>query len=411
MQAGGQGVFGIERHPSAFETLNQNLCAVNVPPARRFAWPDWLPTQAHDVQTFNRKYLDKLRQMRGSVDVVVGGPPCQGFSFSGRRDASDPRNRMLYEFVKSVDSVRPRFALVENVLGLNAVMSGRRAKTKKVYTINFGARLRDQLSRIGYFAVSFIVNAEDCGVPQRRHRLITIAIRHDLIAKDSVPNIESMWAHALVEHKASLGFQAGRSISAKAAISDLEIAYCGTASSKETRGFDELRYRRARTNFQKQMRGSETENFDVRLPQHKPPTVEKFRYLQENCVPGKSLTAAQREVAGRRKMRQAVLAANLPSPTLTTLPDDLIHYSEPRILTVREYARLQTFPDWFRFAGSYTTGGARRLSDCPRYTQVGNAVPVLMGRALGFLLIGLLKQYGAAGDELRSTTDCANIAH
>ena len=73
--------------------------------------------------------------------------------------------------------------------------------------------------------------------------------------------------------------------------------------------------------------------------------------------------------------------------TVTTLPDDMIHYAEPRILTVRENARLQTFPDWFSFKGKYTTGGHRRKYECPRYTQVGNAVPPLLAEAIGETLL------------------------
>jgi DNA (cytosine-5)-methyltransferase 1 len=80
---------------------------------------------------------------------------------------------------------------------------------------------------------------------------------------------------------------------------------------------------------------------------------------------------------------------------LTTLPDDIIHYSEPRILTVRECARLQSFPDWFEFRGKYTTGGERRVHECPRYTQVGNAVPPLLGEAIGKALIELIGNMGA----------------
>jgi DNA (cytosine-5)-methyltransferase 1 len=75
---------------------------------------------------------------------------------------------------------------------------------------------------------------------------------------------------------------------------------------------------------------------------------------------------------------------------LTTLPDDLLHYAEPRIHTVREHARLQSFPDWFEFQGKYTTGGDRRARECPRYTQVGNAVPPLFAEPIGETLKKLL---------------------
>ena len=69
------------------------------------------------------------------------------------------------------------------------------------------------------------------------------------------------------------------------------------------------------------------------------------------------------------------------------MPDDLLHYDEPRILTVRECARLQSFPDWFEFHGPYTTGGDRRKVSCPKYTQVGNAIPPLMAEGIGLFLL------------------------
>ena len=88
-----------------------------------------------------------------------------------------------------------------------------------------------------------------------------------------------------------------------------------------------------------------------------------------------------------------ILDRNKTSHTLTTLPDDFLHFSEARILTVREYARLQSFPDWFDFKGKYTTGGSRRKDECPRYTQVGNAVPPLLARYLGNLMLKTYKPH------------------
>ena len=82
--------------------------------------------------------------------------------------------------------------------------------------------------------------------------------------------------------------------------------------------------------------------------------------------------------------------------TLTTLPDDYIHYREPRILTPREYARLQTFPDEFVLRGPYTTGGERRKHECPRYTQIGNAVPPLLGEAIAGALMRVARMHGAS---------------
>jgi DNA (cytosine-5)-methyltransferase 1 len=89
-----------------------------------------------------------------------------------------------------------------------------------------------------------------------------------------------------------------------------------------------------------------------------------------------------RQRLGILKHRTVPMAADQQAPTLTTLPDDMLHYREPRILSVRECARLQSFPDWFVFRGPFTTGGLRRRRTCPRYTQVGNAVPPLLARAI-----------------------------
>ena len=87
------------------------------------------------------------------------------------------------------------------------------------------------------------------------------------------------------------------------------------------------------------------------------------------------------------------LAESEPTPTLTTLPDDYIHYSEPRILTVREYARIQSFSDDYIFLGKYTTGGKRRTSEVPRYSQIGNAIPPLFGELAGIALQEMLYAY------------------
>ena len=99
---------------------------------------------------------------------------------------------------------------------------------------------------------------------------------------------------------------------------------------------------------------------------------------------------ATREQYGTKKRRICLMDPWEPAPTITTLPDDVLHYSEPRILTVRESARLQSFPDWFQFRGKFTTGGSRRTKECPRYTQVGNAVPPLLARAIGLAIKAVL---------------------
>ena len=99
-----------------------------------------------------------------------------------------------------------------------------------------------------------------------------------------------------------------------------------------------------------------------------------------------------RKTYGLKKHRIYPMSSGEPAPTVTTLPDDILHYCEPRILTVRESARLQSFPDWFAFKGKFTTGGDRRTKECPRYTQVGNAVPPFLARAIGIAVRNLLEE-------------------
>jgi DNA (cytosine-5)-methyltransferase 1 len=95
---------------------------------------------------------------------------------------------------------------------------------------------------------------------------------------------------------------------------------------------------------------------------------------------------------GLNKQRIHPMSPTEPAPTITTLPDDVLHYEEPRILTVRECARLQSFPDWFRFRGKFTTGGNMRTKECPRYTQVGNAVPPHLGMMIGLAIVAALEE-------------------
>jgi DNA (cytosine-5)-methyltransferase 1 len=118
----------------------------------------------------------------------------------------------------------------------------------------------------------------------------------------------------------------------------------------------------------------------------------RFTDILATCKRGVHLSGDDRERLGIRKRCTLPLDPTKPSHTLTTLPDDIIHYSEPRILNVREYARLQSFPDWFEFKGKYTTGGVRRVRECPRYTQVGNAVPPLLAECIGSLLMQVKKR-------------------
>ena len=123
-----------------------------------------------------------------------------------------------------------------------------------------------------------------------------------------------------------------------------------------------------------------------RFAKHKPTTVDRFQEILDSEQRNKNISDLIRIKYNLRKHTIVPLSEDGQAPTLTTLPDDYIHYQEPRILTVREYARIQSFPDTYEFKGGYTTGGERRKIDVPRYTQIGNAIPPLFAEQAGLVL-------------------------
>lgn len=148
----------------------------------------------------------------------------------------------------------------------------------------------------------------------------------------------------------------------------------------------------------------------MRLANHRPATRERFAAIQASCRRGVQLNAQDRNRFGLKKVSTTPLDPDKPSHTLTTLPDDLLHYSEPRILTAREYARIQSFPDWFEFCGKYATGGYLRKLECPRYTQIGNAVPPLLAEFLGGILSEIAGRLdGAVGGKRNYTCGAKEV--
>ena len=376
--AGWQGIFAIEKSSDAFETLEHNLCGRQ---GYGFTWPEWLPCKAMTTSELIEGFRTELLSMRGGVDMIAGGPPCQGFSFAGRRNSDDPRNKLKDEYTAIVDLVRPKYLLFENVKGFSAPFKDSNQKLHSDQVV-------DTLTNFdwgGYHVFSQILKASIFGVPQPRARFILIAVRKDLCdtMKSPFVGIENFAEQFRTKRKLN-----GREISVAEAISDLEVLACGTSQSVDTAGFSEIDYspERSNTPYQKLMRRGSSKRKrlnSVRLARHRPETISRFVDVLKSCPKGVTLPKEFRERYGIKKQCFTPLDPNKMSRTITTLPDDLLHYSEPRILTVRENARIQSFPDFFEFRGKYTTGGARRKEECPRYTQVGNAVPPLMAEALG----------------------------
>ena len=385
MQAGWQGVFAIEKSVDAFKTFRHNFCQNQS--RLKFAWPSWLPCKAMSTGDLLASYASQLRKLKGRIDLISGGPPCQGFSSAGLRNPNDPRNDLIQEYIDIVKLVQPRYVLLENVRGFQL-----KFPDKEVPYSEIVKNTLESCSDSGYRVYSSMLSASEFGIPQTRPRFIMIAIRGDLpkLERDPFASINDS-----LSHFRDIRDLNGHKTGVSEAISDLEIRTQKLKPSVDCSGFKQIRYngRRRLTDYQKLMRRYVDQYFEpnsLRLANHKEFIRIRFQKILEECPRGVRLSKENREKFGMKKQSFTPLHPSKLATTVTTLPDDMIHYKEPRILTVRENARLQSFPDWFDFQGKYTTGGQRRKHECPRYTQVGNAVPPLMAEAIGEALLHLL---------------------
>lgn len=313
----------------------------------------------------------------------LGGPPCQGFSMAGRRQHDDPRNQLFGQYLRLVEIIKPKIVLIENVRGFTMDFAVGEDVT------NYADALKTVLSD-DYRVYERLLDLSQFGVPQARTRYFVIAVKSSVSTADPFKLLESRIPSFL----RGLGISAP--VSSSSAISDLELSRCGTEPSKDTRGFDQIAYGRPLTRYQKLMNGAGVTPSDLRLARHSDDIAQRFQEIIDlSHAEGRlntSISAEVRERFGLKKRALRVLDPDRPSPTITSMPDDLIHYSEPRTLTVRENARLQSFPDWYGFQGKYTTGGHLRKTEVPRFTQVANAVPPLVASAIGEMLVALMAE-------------------
>ncbi|TNF01149.1 MAG: DNA cytosine methyltransferase [Bacteroidetes bacterium] len=393
LSSGWQGVFAVERTPDAFKTYQHNLID-----SGRFDydWPTWLSKSEMDIDSLIENHSDDIRALRGTIDLIAGGPPCQGFSPAGRRNPNDPRNRMAERYIQIVQMVRPKMLLLENVRGFNMPFN---KGSKDEAPIPYSQVVKQRLEAEGY-AVDFrVVLSASWGVPQLRPRFILIATRNDAELDWTPENLFGQFAENRESFLSDRGLNPNKPVTAKQAIDDLklegkELIDC---VDSDVKGFKQINYRASRRspNFVRLMRrGMKPGDMpnSLRIPKHTAVVAERFARILAECPKGKTLSLEIREKFNLKKHATTPLCPNRPAATITTLPDDILHYDEPRIPTVREMARFQSFPDWFEFLGRYTTGGKIRKETCPRYTQVGNAVPPLLSEALGELLINAVNQ-------------------
>lgn len=415
--AGLEGQFAIERDRMAFETFSDNFLGDRKVPITKFAWPSWLEPRAWAIDDLLAEHQSDLLQLRGKIDVLAGGPPCQGFSFAGRRQESDPRNQLFEKYVQVVEAIKPSVLVLENVPGMKVAHSTKSDGDVSLQaTESYYDKLKRSLEATGYQVQGKIVDASRFGVPQRRSRLIVIGLRKHLSdalhggVERAFQILEAKREEMLVER----GLPKKKTISVQDAISDLLVRQTfrqPCIDPYSPRGFEEAHYLGPSSTFQKLMhRHCRDDAMDsMRLARHGDEVRKRFARILKECDRGVRMNEASREKYGLKKHRIFPMADFEPAPTITTLPDDILHYAEPRILTVRESARLQSFPDWFRFRGKFTTGGVLRTKECPRYTQVGNAVPPHLGLAIGLAVVATLREATQALQRRAKTkADCRN---
>ncbi len=407
MQAGWRGLFAIEKNPDAFKTILNNLVEdrehnVGTP---RFNWSNWLEKNPHEISEFIRTQRRQLSKMRGEVHLVAGGPPCQGFSLAGKRTGKDPRNELFKYQLEVVGILQPELVLMENVRGIEIAFGTSKKQGKKQENgakKSYASRIRETLEAKGYEVQQHLLMSVDFGVPQFRSRYFTLGIRKDLLIGIDKPNFQYLLAQKRNDFLRHHGLPVNRYVTVADAISDLtvdgkQLVEC--VDKESPFGFKEIVYQGPETSYQKLMHtGVNGRKLNsLRLVNHRPETIQRFQRILCTCRKGVQLSKKDRVSLGTSKTSIIPLAPEQPSHTLTTIPDDLLHYAEPRVHTVREYARLQSFPDWFEFRGKYTTGGDRRASECPRYTQVGNAVAPLLAEAIGEVLLEILNKLQTSG--------------
>jgi DNA (cytosine-5)-methyltransferase 1 len=351
------------------------------------------------LKSLEKRFKSEFQIGHGELDLLVGGPPCQGFSGIGHRRSYSvekeqlPSNHLFQDMAALVHRLRPRAFLFENVRGLLHARWNDGGEKGDIWKQVLGTFSGLKGYRVAYR----LVFAKDYGVPQNRPRVLLVGIRDDIKS----PLINDTNSLDAVER----GFLPKPS--GKAAphpihlLGDLvDDAY---ANGGETAAYP----RAATTDIQRWLRTPRNGDAPLRkgapvteheYSKHNPKVLEKFAAMiaSGGVVPEKFRT---------KKFAQRVLPARWgsdgPTITATSLPDDYVHFSQPRILTVREWARLQTFPDWYQFMGKRSTGGIRRAGnpregvfdrEVPKYTQIGNAVPVRLAQAVGEHLAAILQR-------------------
>lgn len=300
--------------------------------------------------------LSRIGLEQGQLDIVVGGPPCRGFS-NGNRQSGGPNNQynaLVREYARVVLEIQPHWFVLENVVGL-------------YYMEEIRAEFENLLNGI-YSIQPKIVNAADFGVPQERRRIIFVGNRDG--AKFEFPAGEYAPKIMAKEENKKPYFTVNEAIG--------DLPKLGTRDGK-----NEMCYRKqARTLYQELMRRNCEKVFDHVITKSGEDVIERYRHIQQgenwSALPDEMILKWRKTPIDQVKKSSHSnlylrLDENKPSPTIGNFRKSMfIHPTEDRGLSLREAARLQSFPDWYRFKGGISSA----------QQQIGNATPPLLAKAI-----------------------------
>ncbi|MDQ6962792.1 MAG: DNA cytosine methyltransferase [Mariprofundaceae bacterium] len=306
-----------------------------------------------DICNLKNKDLLSLTKNK-KVQVIIGGPPCQGFSLAGQRLPDDPKNQLFREYIRTVNILRPNVFVFENVVGILSMQGGLVVEA-----------ICEEFSQIGYEVSYGILNAADYGVPQARPRFILIGssdgkkIGMPPPTHDVPSNCKAnLFNDGLTPH-----------VSVKDALSSLPTIEQGQGAEEIDNSFPV-------TDFQRNIIGSRKPGrlFNHRATRHGEKIVKRYSAMPQ----GGDVRSVPEELR-TKKNNVFRLLDSTPSRTITcNFRTDIIHPWVPRGLTTREAARLQSFDDDYQFFGNLT----RKAKYVTQDDQVGNAVPPLLAKAI-----------------------------
>lgn len=330
-QAGFNIALGIDSWKDATETYKHNF------PTAKVITADITKLNCLDLLTASGLAHDE-------IDVIIGGPPCQGFSLSGKRLIEDPRNSLYKSFVEIVDIIQPKIFVMENVPGLVRLFNGQ----VKNEVIN-------DFENIGYNVNMALLTSDDYGVPQQRKRVFFIGIN-----KTSIHNTE-YFSFPAPTH----GVLGVSNITCKDAISDLDFISDEDPLPEETDY-----YYPPQSDYQQLMRKNSKVLLNHSTTIHKEQTKKIIAMVPD----GGNYKNLPKYLWSTRKVNIAWTRMDSKKPcfTIDTGHNHHFHYRANRVPTVRESARIQSFPDDFKFVGIKTS----------QLKQVGNAVPPILSEAI-----------------------------